>query len=313
MMNVKAKAIIQPEKATNSNQNEENEEKKEKESIENNGSNNASKEVLKKPKRDYSNEIAILMNMGYELEISKKAIKKAKGDVTVAIEFINSGIPLDPNNAIDDNLTLEGTLPKENIFQSLASICKIAGYNNPNYIYNIMEGLNETNPEIVNEIRQKEQEFRNLVSQPINDEDMKIYLQFSGGKRNNLDNIDINNTNTGNNQGYVSTNKEKYNLSDKEYESIVRLKDFGFSEIECIQAYLACDKNEEYSLNLLFDNKTKVNPNENTNSNANNNQNNINNSNNNQNNINNSNNNQNNINNSNNNNSNGSSNNNEDK
>lgn len=229
--------------------------------------NNVSESVTKKIK-DYSTEIASLMDLGFTFERSKNVIKRTKGDLAMATEFLFNGLDL------EDNLeTLEGTLPKENVFQSIASICKIAGYNKPKYVKNILKGLEHSNPDVALAIKNNKEDFDNLINQPITQEDVNIYKMFTGKTFNQNLTTNVNNVMSHLNQvsnNPVNTNfsseslynnainnnsslKQKYNLSDSEYTAVLRLKDLGFSLIECIETFIACDKNEEASLNFLLD------------------------------------------------------------
>ena len=233
--------------------------------------NNVSESVTKKIK-DYSTEIASLMDLGFTFERSKNVIKRTKGDLAMATEFLFNGLDL------EDNLeTLEGTLPKENVFQSIASICKIAGYNKPKYVKNILKGLEHSNPDVALAIKNNKEDFDNLINQPITQEDVNIYKMFTGKTFNQNLTTNVNNVMSHLNQvsnNPVNTNfsseslynnainnnsslKQKYNLSDSDYTAVLRLKDLGFSLIECIETFIACDKNETIAANFLVDSKFK--------------------------------------------------------
>ena len=49
--------------------------------------------------------------------------------------------------------------------------------------------------------------------------------------------------------------REQIKPTKDEFDIINKLKQFGFSEIDCVQAYFAFYKNEELALNFLIDNK----------------------------------------------------------
>ena len=253
MMNMKAKPIVNQE------------ESKEVSSM-------TQQATEKVKKEDYSTQIASLMELGFTFKRSKQAIRKTKGDLVKATEFLFNGLDLE-----DDLDTLEGTIPKENIIQSIASICKIAGYNNPKYVKNILAGLEYSNPEVALAIKNNQEDFNHLTNQPITQEDINIYQTFTGKTFNqnltSIVNTVTSNLNSGNNKDNNTNNinpvsseslynnsinnnttlKNKYNLSDSEYEAVIRLKDFGFSLIECIETYIACGKDEVATLNVLLD------------------------------------------------------------
>lgn len=42
-------------------------------------------------------------------------------------------------------------------------------------------------------------------------------------------------------------------LADEDVAVVVRLQEFGFPEDACVQAYLACERDEQLALNFLFD------------------------------------------------------------
>ena len=132
-------------------------------------------------------------------------------------------------------------------------------HNNPSQLQNILLSIQQSSPESFELIRQNEEEFKNLIQQPINEEDVRIFQQFNSqgdilGRGGNPGTSDTSNTGGG--------RRDVIKLSKEDYEAVNRLKDMGFSEMEAVQAYFACDKNEDLAANLLFDNKLKEQENE---------------------------------------------------
>ena len=50
-----------------------------------------------------------------------------------------------------------------------------------------------------------------------------------------------------------ANNQNVIRLSQTDADAIERLMGFGFEKYQCAEAYLACDKNEEWALNMLLD------------------------------------------------------------
>lgn len=118
-----------------------------------------------------------------------------------------------------------------------ASIIKILCHNNPNKIFSILNNLKLKSPNLLNKIMQHEQEFKNLLISPINQQDITAFRNFQQRRR--------------------ESNK-KIKLTKEESEAVKRLKELGnFSHAEVIQAFIACDKNEEMTANFLFEQKLK--------------------------------------------------------
>ena len=208
--------------------------------------------VVEKPKpqeKDYQNEVKQLIEMGFSAEESKNAIKAAKGNVTIAIEFLYNGIPNsnDYENQNDDivydgeNLESDSSAAIKNI----ATMVKIASQNDPSQVPNIILQLQQTNPELFDLISENEEEFRNLLSQPITQEEISNFQRFnqqSGGLEDSEPN---------NNDG----NSESIKLSKPDFDAVQRLKALGFSEMDAVQAYFAFEKNEEMAANFLYESK----------------------------------------------------------
>lgn len=238
MMNSKPKqkpAVPQPD--TNNNTNTNNEEKKN----------------IEKPKPDFSEKINSLVEMGYEREKVEKALNASNGNVDIAIEYLTSGnIPdnspsnlnlgnnntNNTNNSNNTNNNNSTNLDPELIKN--ASIIKILCQRNPNKIISLLNNIKLRSPELLNKIKQHEEDFKNYLISPITQEDIDNFRNIQQTLR----------------MGGVR--RPQIQLTKEESEAVQRLKQLGnFSQAEVIQAYFACDKNEELTANFLFEQKLR--------------------------------------------------------
>ena len=185
-----------------------------------------------------------LVDMGYEKEKVEKALNAANGDINLAIEYLTSGnIPErnqqnQQNSNSGNNNTNSSNLPFE--LRQNASIIKIVCQRNPNKIFSILNNMKEKSPHLFNLIKQHEQEFKNLLVSPISQEDITIYRNFKQERRGRR------------------TGGLQIRLTKEESDAVKRLKELGnFSQAEVLQAFIACDKNEELTANYLFEQKLR--------------------------------------------------------
>jgi UV excision repair protein RAD23 len=218
-----------------------------------------------KKERDYTAQVKDLMDMGFPKNESEAAIKAARGDVNIAIEFLYNGIPEGLPMEGAEGEDVEGGEGGEQgaLLRSIASLVKVMCHNNPAQLQNILLGLQQSSPEIFEIIRQNEEDFKALIQQPINDNDVRIFQQFSqsgqlgvgGGSSGSSGTTGSTGGNIGGGQQAGGRGRETIRLSKEDYDAVNRLKEMGFSEMDAVQAYFACDKNEDMAANLLFDNK----------------------------------------------------------
>jgi UV excision repair protein RAD23 len=199
-------------------------------------------DTANKNKPDYTDKINSLVEMGYEKEKVEKALNAASGSIELAIEFLNSDNIPEPNQVNQNmgggsvNIPGTGNMPAELVQQ--ASIMKILCMNNPQKITSLLNIFKERHPDLINLIKQYETEFKNLLVAPISQEDINIFRQFEQEMRRP--------------QGPA------IRLTKEESDAVKRLQSLGnFSQAEAVQAYLACDKNEEMAANFLFEQKMR--------------------------------------------------------
>ena len=200
-----------------------------------------------KPKTDYSQQISSLVDMGYEREKVEKAINASKGNIDLALEYLNSGNIPEPkpnqsSQPSQPSQQSEGTrsnLPLE--LRRNASLMKVVCHNEPEKIFTILNTLKQRNPALLNKIKEHEEEFKNLLVSPITQEDIDAFKLLQDDLR-----------------GMSQGGRVEIRLTPEEAAAVKRLKDLGnFSQNEVLQAYLACDKNEELAANYLFEQKMR--------------------------------------------------------
>ena len=209
-----------------------------------------------KAEEQYTNQLNALIEMGMDKTQSEAAIKAAKGQIDKAIDYLYNGIPEGLND--EDNMQEnedyqegeeENGEEEEDPLKNVASIAKILCQNNPAALTPLLQNIQQTDPDLFSLIKEHEEEFKNLLEQPITDDDRRAFERFSqsmglGGGH-------------GHGQGQ-GQQRIQLNLTEQDKAAINRLKELGdFSEIDVIQAYIACDKNEELTANYLFEQKMR--------------------------------------------------------
>jgi len=250
----------------------------------NTNSNNNNQEV------NYDKVLKELADMGFTGNSAKEAVTASKGNLPLALDVLTGAISLNSlnsnnqghhhyNNYDDegDNEEYEGEEgedigmeePEDGIddteenLRNIASIAKIICKNDISKLNEVLEGLVTRFPSVIQIIESNYEEFLEMFSEPTTNEDQQIYneyLKYEKEKQEGISGNSGNNPNTNNtNNDFFVNNEVNQNsnqtsvLSDTEKEAIQRLMQLGFSERDCIEAYLTCDKNEEFAANYLFD------------------------------------------------------------
>ena len=217
--------------------------------------NDPKQEKQKEENNPNNQKINSLVEMGYEKDKVEKALIASGGNIDKAIEYLSSGnIPertqqtqTNVNNSGNNsnNSNLDDDLKKN------ASILKILCHKDPNKIFSLMDNIKNKSPNLLNKIKQHEEEFKNLLISPITREDINVFNAFQQRLAR-------------------GARRPQIKLTREESEAIKRLENLGnFSHTEVIQAYIACDKNEELAANFLFEQKFKEKEQDNKNNNNN--------------------------------------------
>ena len=202
----------------------------------------------------YTEQINSLVEMGYERDKIEKALNAAQGNINLAIEFLTTGeipeVPLvNPQNQQNQNNNSNNSnLPQD--LKLHAGLLKIFCLNDPDKVVGFLNDIKTKDPALLNLIKQHEEAFKNYIMSPINQEDIDTFKRIQESARR--------------------PRQPLIRLTKEEGEAVERLRKLGdFTKEEVIQAYIACDKNEELAANYLFEQKLRDDEEKNKNNNNN--------------------------------------------
>jgi UV excision repair protein RAD23 len=226
-------------------------------------------------------KIASLMDMGFPRGEAEAALRAAFNHAERAVEYLFNGIPANlasqsaapakaagappkgtaastPAAPAQDPLAavLAGNGPAPSSGQSDGPLSflrshpdfnamKLAVQQNPQVLQQIMGALYQSNPQLVQLISQNQEEFTRLLEEPVDPEALarsQLLKRFNGDE----DDEDDASGGGGVPPGVIQ-------VTPAEKEAIDRLEGMGFPRAKAIEAYFACDKNEELAANYLLE------------------------------------------------------------
>lgn len=111
---------------------------------------------------------------------------------------------------------------------------------NPNLLPQILQQIRQTNPRLLQLITENQDQFVQMLNEPV--ADAPVPGAAAGGQ---LPPFGAGQPVPGPEDAYIS-------ITQEEKQAIDRLKALGFPEALCLQAYFACEKNEDLAANFLL-------------------------------------------------------------
>uniref|UniRef100_A0A673CSA7 UV excision repair protein RAD23 n=1 Tax=Sphaeramia orbicularis TaxID=375764 RepID=A0A673CSA7_9TELE len=186
----------------------------------------------------YENLVSEIMSMGYEREQVVAALRASYNNPDRAVEYllmVRNKVATDPSPCPDPGSSYTATtaaprnplefLRNQPQFQQMRQIIQ----QNPALLPALLQQLGRDNPQLLQQITQHQERFVQMLNEPRGGE--------AGG-----DGAEA--------QGSPHTNYIQ--VTPQEKEAIERLKALGFPEGLVIQAYFACEKNENLAANFLL-------------------------------------------------------------
>ncbi|XP_066112682.1 UV excision repair protein RAD23 homolog B isoform X2 [Saccopteryx bilineata] len=214
--------------------------------------------------QSYENMVTEIMSMGYEREQVIAALRASFNNPDRAVEYLLMGIPgdresqavVDPPPAASTGApqasvaaaaatttattttTSSGGHPLEFLrnqpqFQQMRQIIQ----QNPSLLPALLQQIGRENPQLLQQISQHQEHFIQMLNEPV----QEAGSQGGGGGGG-----------SGGTAEAGSGHMNYIQVTPQEKEAIERLKALGFPEGLVIQAYFACEKNENLAANFLL-------------------------------------------------------------
>lgn len=188
-----------------------------------------------------------IMSMGYERERVVAALRASFNNPHRAVEYLLTGIPSSPVQETNppaqppaSGRTDPPPLPDgENPLEFLRSQAQFqnmrhAIQQNPALLPTLLQQLGRENPQLLQQISQHQELFIHMLNEPLGE----------GGEGPEVGELGA--------AGEEGAPVNYIQVTPQEKEAIERLKQLGFPEALVIQAYFACEKNENLAANFLL-------------------------------------------------------------
>ena len=215
------------------------------------------------PSAEFTSGVDRLVEMGFDREEAGRALKGAFMNVDRAVEYLSSGeIPIADeeeqaaNSPSSTALTPElEALKNSPGFQQL----RTAVQQNPDLLYYVIDQIAETNPQLLTMIEQNREAFFRLLTgddtltlQSEGEDDEEEGTTTSGGQDEAAGDEEELVRDEVEQQMFDQAVMQQLNASPEDAAAIERIMGMGFDRNAAIEAYFACDKNEELAINFLL-------------------------------------------------------------
>lgn len=204
---------------------------------------------------EYERSVTEMMNMGYPRSQIVAAMRASFNNPDRAVEYLLSGqIPnIDEGETEGEEMSGDESRPVESavpagedplaFLRSQPQFAQMRALlqQNPSLLAPLLQQLAQSNPQLLTLINEHQNEFYNMINEPMDSE--------SNSSTGSAPSTGANPTPAAGGQGAT---RQSITITQAEREAIDRLKALGFPEGMCVQAYFACEKNENLAANFLL-------------------------------------------------------------
>lgn len=183
---------------------------------------------------DFEATVQSIMDMGYNRQQVEQALRASFNNRERAVEYLITGIPEEllqeqdvEESSDEDPLGFLRTQPQ---FQQMRAVIQ----QNPSLLNTVLQQIGQTNPALLQAISQHQQAFVRMLNEPVSGSAAGAAAEEVAA------------------DSQVPQAPNVIQVSPQDKEAIERLKALGFPEHMVVQAYFACEKNENLAANFLL-------------------------------------------------------------
>jgi UV excision repair protein RAD23 len=201
----------------------------------------------------YEEAVNRLVDMGFAKDEVTAAMRASFNNPERAVEYLTTGvIPAEEDEDIAapavggegrPNTGSLDFLRNDPQFQQLRALIQ----QNPQMLAPIIEQLSQTSPELLQLIEQNREEFYSLIMEGTNMEDLAAVAGEEGSEEEGETYAE------GGSGNIPPPGAQILRVSEEERQAIERLEAMGFEKARVVEAFFACDKNEELAVNFLLE------------------------------------------------------------
>ncbi|XP_055345911.1 UV excision repair protein RAD23 homolog B-like [Paramacrobiotus metropolitanus] len=201
-----------------------------------------------------------VLQMGYPRAEVERALRAAFYNPERAIEYLLTGIPESAGGSSSSRAVMRESEdePEDNsedsrnrltFFRNSPQFLQMRALlqQDPQLLPRFLQDIGQSNPALFQAIRDNQQEFLSMINSP---------LPGDGSLAENIGAANPSSGRAGATAGSTGAATagvaSAVRVNQEEREAIERLKQLGFPEAMVVEAYFACDKNEQHAANFLF-------------------------------------------------------------
>ncbi|CAK0790594.1 unnamed protein product [Prorocentrum cordatum] len=195
---------------------------------------------------------ALLCDLGFQRPAVERCLRAAGGDPSLALESLMSGTrapgapePLAPAPQASSCAGPLEALRGHPAFQQL----RAAVQQQPHALSRVLCGVHRTEPGLIALITEHQQEFVDMLQEPL-----PVAPAGSGGAMCTSAATVAAAPQAVAHPAAFGAAPQPPKLSAKDQQAVQDLQDLGFSRQQALEAYLACERNQEVAANRLFEN-----------------------------------------------------------